>query len=184
MPPYTAPPPHRAELPVRTPVRGRTVPRGRNRICALVSLAGLALALLSLYLPWLASGSAPGGALSAIGITDTIDVRSIAPVLFLGLVAVTALVVATAVTRLGVVAAAASAIALVALAAHVAFVLILYTSTGAADPTLSGLPSDATVTYGPYVAALGFALTAAGSAWAAASARDGDRPPGRRGRRG
>ena len=83
---YTAPPPHRSALPVRPTARGKVIPRSRNRIGAAASMLGLALALLSLYLPWLATDSAPGGSLTAMEITDTIDVRSIATVLFIGLV--------------------------------------------------------------------------------------------------
>lgn len=169
---YTAPPPHRSALPVRPAARAKVIPRSRNRIGAAASMLGLALALLSLYLPWLATDSAPGGSLTAMEITDTIDVRSIAPVLFIGLVAVTLLVSVAALTRRGAAAAAAAAVALVVLVAHLAFVVVLHTSVGAADPTLSGLPADATVTYGPYVAALGFVLAVAGSAWAALSAQD------------
>jgi len=63
-----------------------------------------------------------------------------------------------------------SALALAVLAAHLAFVWTLGSSTGSADPILAGLPSDASVTFGPYVAALGFVLVAAGSVWAARAA--------------
>ena len=164
---YTPPAPHRAEFPARTPERPRLIPHATNRLGAVTALAGLGLALLSLYLPWLTSG---GGRISALQITEIIDVRSVAPVLFLGLVVLSFLVAVTALTRLGAFAAAAAAVALGVLAAHLAFVWTLIASTGSADPMLSGLPADAGVTFGPYVAALGFVMVAAGSAWTARSA--------------
>lgn len=80
------------------------------------------------------------------------------------------LVVVTTVTRLGAFAYASAIVALAVLAAHLAFVWTLGSSTGGADPILAGLPSDASVTFGPYVAALGFVLVAAGSVWAARAA--------------
>ena len=165
---YTAPVPHRAALPTRTPARARIIPHVRNRIGALIAGVGLLLALASLYLPWLTTGN--GRSISALGITEIIDVRSIAPVLFLGLVLLLFLVAVTALTRLGGFAAAAAVVALLVLAGHLAFVWTLYVSTGTPDPALSGLPPDASVTFGPYVAALGFVMVAAGSVWAAKAA--------------
>jgi hypothetical protein len=144
------------------------IPPTRNRIGASASLTGLALALLSLYLPWLSTGG--GEQISALGITEVIDVRSVAPVLFLGLLGLFFLVTVTAFTRLGAFAAAAGVVAAGALACHLAFVWILVESTGSTEPALSGLPADATVTFGPVVAALGFVMTTAGSAWTAWSA--------------
>lgn len=165
---YTPPVPHQVPLPTRTPARTKVIPRVRNRIGAGVALAGLALALLSLYLPWLSTG---GGQITALGITEIIDVRSVAPVLFLGLLILAFLVVITAFTRLGAFAAAAAVISLGVLAGHLTFAWTLISSTGTAgDPLLTGLPADATVTYGPYLAAFGFLMVAAGSAWAARSA--------------
>lgn len=165
---YTPPAPHRVPLPTRTPARTKVIPHVKNRIGALIAVAGLGLALLSLYVPWLATG---GGQISALGITEIIDVRSVAPVLFLGLLVLSFLVVVTAFTRLGAFAAAAAVVSLAALAGHLTFAWTLFASTGTAtEPVLSGLPADATVTYGPYVAALGFLMVAAGSAWAARSA--------------
>ncbi|WP_291086060.1 hypothetical protein [Dietzia sp. UBA5065] len=164
---YTPPAPHRVPFPARTEELTRVIPHVRNRIGAITALVGLGLALLSLYLPWLASSS---GGITALGITGIIDVRSVAPLLFLGLVVLSVLVAVTAISRLGAFAAAAAVVAIGVLAAHLAFVWTLVASTGAADPTLSGLPSDASVTFGPYVAALGFVLVAAGSAWAARAA--------------
>ncbi|MCT2058924.1 MULTISPECIES: hypothetical protein [Dietzia] len=140
----------------------------RNRVGALIAVAGLALALVSLYLPWLHTDG--GDQITALGITEIIDVRSVAPVLFLGLVVLLFLVGVTAVTRLGAFAAAGAVVSLVVLAAHLAFVWTLMSSTGNDEPTLSGLPTGASVTFGPWVAALGFVLVAAGSAWAARAA--------------
>lgn len=165
---YTPPAPHRVPLPTRTPARTKVIPHAKNRIGALIAVAGLGLALLSLYLPWLSTG---GGRLSALEITEIIDVRSVAPMLFLGLLALAFLVVVTAFTRLGAVAAAAAVISLGVLAGHLAFTWTLVSSTGTRyEPTLAGLPADAAVIYGPYLAALGFLMVAAGSAWAARSA--------------
>ncbi|MDV8002328.1 hypothetical protein [Rhodococcus sp. IEGM 1408] len=165
---YTAPAPHETPLPTRTPARTKVIPHVKNRIGALIALLGLALALLSLYLPWLSTSR--GEQITALDITEIIDVRSVAPVLFLGLVVLSFLVSVAMLSRLGAFAAAAAVVALGVLAAHLAFVWTLIASSGVAEPTLSGLPGDAEVTYGPYVAALGFVLVAAGSAWAARSA--------------
>lgn len=164
---YSAPAPHRAALPTRASDRRKVIPHVANRIGALVSVAGLALALISLFLPWLSTGA---GDLSAIEITEVIDVRSIAPVLFLGLVVVMLLVATSLITRLGAVASAATVVSVVILLAHLAFMWTLYSSVGTAEPTLAGLPDGASVTWGTFVAALGFLVAAAGSAWAAKSA--------------
>lgn len=166
---YTAPSPHRTPLPTRMPSRTKIIPHVKNRIGALAALLGLGLALLSLYLPWLATSG--GEQITALGITEIIDVRSVAPVLFLGLVVLSFLVSVAAMSRLGAFAAAAGVVALGMLTAHLAFVWTLIASTGSSTPPLSGLPADAGVTYGPYVAALGFVLVAAGSAWTAWSAQ-------------
>ena len=165
---YTPPAPHRDALPTRTRGRTRLIPHLKNRFGALVAVAGLGLALVSLYLPWLSTRS--GASLSALDITEIVDVRSVAPVLFLGLLVLLFLVIVTAATRLGAFAASAAVVALGALAAHLTFVWTLFSSTGVSDPMLSGLPTGATVTFGPYLAALGFVLITAGSAWAAQSA--------------
>lgn len=165
---YTPPSPHRIPLPTRTPSRTKVIPRGRSRICGLVGVASLAIALLSLYLPWLNTGR--GDRITALGITDLIDVRSVAPVLLLGLVGLLLLVVATAATRYGAFALAAAVIALGILTGHLAFVWILFASTGGSEPMVSGLPVDASVTFGPFVATLGFVMVVAVTAWAAHTA--------------
>ena len=165
---YTPPAPHRTPLPTRTSARTKVIPHVKNRVGALVASVGLLLALASLYLPWLSTGA--GESITALGITEIIDVRSVAPVLFLGLLVLLVLMVLMVTTRLGLFALAGPAVGLGALAAHIVFVWTLMSSTGTAEPTLSGLPADASVTYGPYVAALGFILVTAGSAWAAHSA--------------
>lgn len=165
---YTPPAPHRTPLPTRASARGKVIPHVMNRLGALLAAVGLLLALVSLYLPWLST--AAGESITALGITEIIDVRSVAPILFLGLLVLLLLTVLTVTTRLGLFALAGAVVGLGVLAAHLAFVWTLISSTGTAEPTLSGLPTDASVTYGPYVAALGFVLVAAGSAWAARSA--------------
>lgn len=165
---YTPRAPHREDRSATSPSRDGLIPHVRNRIGALIAVAGLGAALLSLYLPWLSTDG--GGQITAIGITEIIDVRGVAPVLFLGLVLMSFLVAVTTVTRLGAFAYASAIVALAVLAAHLAFVWTLGSSTGSADPILAGLPSDASVTFGPYVAALGFVLVAAGSVWAARAA--------------
>lgn len=164
---YSAPAPHRTQLPTREPDRRKVIPHLTNRLGALLAAAGLLLALASLYLPWLDTGA---DTLSAIGITEVIDVRSVAPVLFLGLLAILMLNAITLVTRFGAVAIAATIVAVVVLLAHFAFMWALYTSVGSGDATLAGLPAGASVTWGPYVAAVGLLVAAAGSAWAARSA--------------
>lgn len=148
--------------------RARLIPHVRNRIGALMAVAGLAFALLSLYLPWLST--AAGEQITALGITDLVDIRGIAPILFLGLVLMSFLVAVTALTRLGAFAYAGALVALVVLAAHLVFVWTLFSSTGGEDPILTGLPPDASVSFGPYLAVVGFVLVAAGSIWAARAA--------------
>lgn len=165
---YTHPAPHRAALPTRAPARTRIVPHVTNRIGALAAAVGLALALLSLYLPWLSTSG--GSQITALGITEIIDVRSVAPVLFLGLVVLLFLVAVTAATRLGAFAMAGALVGGIILLAHLAFMWTLVSSTGAGEPLLSGLPSGAAMSYGPFVAAFGFLLVTGGSAWAARSA--------------
>ena len=167
---YSASAPHSTPLPTREPDRRRVIPHLTNRTGALIAFAGLAIALLSLYLPWLDTGSET---LSAIGITGVIDVRSVAPVLFLGLLAIGVLSVISLVTRFGAVAVGTTVVAAVVFLSHLAFMWALYTSVGAGDATLAGLPI-ATVTWGPYLAAVGLFMAVVGSAWAARSAAHTD----------
>src|SRR5699024_1352741 len=63
---YSAPAPHRSALPTRAQDRRKVVPHLTNRIGALVATAGLALSLISFYLPWLHSYS---GSFTALDIT-------------------------------------------------------------------------------------------------------------------
>ncbi|WP_234414839.1 MULTISPECIES: hypothetical protein [unclassified Dietzia] len=165
-------------LPTRTPARTKRIPHVRNRIGVLMAFAGLAVSLLSLFLPWLSAGG--GERISGLGITEIIDVRSVAPVLFLGLLVLALLVTVTAFTRLGAFAVAAAVMAAGVLAGHLAFVWTLILSTGSTTPALSGLPANASVTFGPYVAASGFVVVSAASAWAARSARYARDPLSRR----
>lgn len=165
---YTHPAPHRAALPTRAPAQMRVIPHVTNRIGALAAALGLALALLSLYLPWLTTGR--GEPISALGITEIIDVRSVAPVLFLGLLTLLFLVAVTAATRLGGFAIAGAVVGGIILLAHLAFMWTLVSSTGSGDPMLSGLPSGAAISFGPFLAALGFILVTLGCAWTARSA--------------
>lgn len=165
---YTPPAPHRVPLPTRAPARAKVIPHVTNRIGALAAASGLALALLSLYLPWLTTGA--GEQITALGITEILDVRSVAPVLFLGLIVLLFLVTVTAATRLGAFAIGSAVIGGIILLAHLAFMWTLISSTGSGEPMLSGLPSGAAISYGPFLAALGFILVSAGSAWAARSA--------------
>ena len=165
---YTHPAPHRVALPTRVPARAKIIPHITNRIGALAAAVGLGLALLSLYLPWLTTGG--GERISGLGITEIIDVRSVAPILFLGLIVMMFLVIVTAATRLGAFAITGAIVGGLILLAHLAFMWTLVSSTGSGQPMLSGLPSGAAISYGPFVAAIGFALVAAGSAWASHSA--------------
>ena len=165
---YTHPTPHRVALPTRHPARARVIPHVTNRIGALVAAIGLALALLSLYLPWLTTSG--GERITALGITEIIDVRSVAPVLFLGLIILLFLVAVTAATRLAAFAIAGAVVGGIVLLAHLAFMWTLVSSTGTGDPLLSGLPSGAAISYGPFLAALGFIMVTFGSAWAARAA--------------
>ena len=73
---YTPPAPHRDALPTRTRGRTRLIPHLKNRVGALAAVAGLSLALVSLYLPWLTTRT--GTSLSGLGITEIVDVRSVA----------------------------------------------------------------------------------------------------------
>lgn len=143
------------------------LPHVRVRLGGIVAFAGLAVALLSLYLPWL-SGS--GASVTAIDLTEVLDLRAMMPINFLGLIVLSALAAITLATHLGFFALLNAAVATLVLAAHCAFVWVLIGSTGSTDPLIAGLPAGTSVTYGPYVSALGFLTVIAGSLWAAKSA--------------
>ena len=149
-------------------VRGGLIPAVRVRLGGIVAFAGLAVALLSLYLPWL-SGTGVSS-VTAIGLTEVLDLRAMMPLNFIGLIALAALTSITLVTRLGVFALLNAAVASLVLVAHCAFIAVLIASNGATDPLIAGLPAGASVAYGPYVSALGFLLVIAGSVWVARSA--------------
>lgn len=158
---------------VAAPAPGRPriagiLPHVRVRLGGIVAFAGLAVALLSLYLPWL-SGSG-GASVTAIDLTEVLDLRAMMPINFLGLIVLSALAAITLATHLGVFALLNAAVATLVLAAHCAFVWVLIGSTGSSDPLIAGLPAGTSVTYGPYVSALGFLLVIAGSLWVAKSA--------------
>ncbi|MFN3338304.1 MAG: hypothetical protein ACK40Z_01270 [Dietzia sp.] len=151
-----------------TPAGGKIIPHLRNRIGGLIAFVGLALALLSLYLPWLSTET--GGGITALDLTEILDLRTMAPLNFLGLLVLSVLVAVTLFTRLGFFAAANAVLATLVLIAHLIFVWVLFNSTDTSDPMLAGLPDGTSVTYGPFVAAIGFLLVIAGSALAAKSA--------------
>ncbi|MEH6623301.1 hypothetical protein [Dietzia maris] len=147
--------------------RKKAIPIIQSRIGAPVAFVGLAIALLSLYLPWVTGG---GQSLSGLVLPEVLGLREITPVNFLGLVALSFLTVVTLVARLGIFAILNAVTAGLVLIAHLAFMWVLYGSTGTADPILSGLSAEASVAYGPYVAIVGFVLVIVGSAAAAVSA--------------
>lgn len=163
--------PRSVSAPAAAPVKhvlGGIIPHVRVRLGGIVAFTGLAVALLSLYLPWL-SGQG-GSTVTAIGLTEVLDLRAVMPINFLGLIGLSALAAITLVTRLGIFALLNAAVASVVLVAHCIFMVVLMSSTGSSDPLISGLPAGTSVTYGPYISALGFILVIAGSVWAAKSA--------------
>lgn len=164
--------------PTPASAQSKIIPHVRVRIGGLVALAGLGIALLSLYLPWMSGGG--GSTITAIGLTEILDLRAMIPINFLGLVGLCAMVAITLVTRLGVFAVLSAAITALVLVAHVTFVWVLIGSTNTSEPLISGLPAGTTVSYGPYISALGFIVVIAGSVWAAKSAeyQMPDRPEG------
>ncbi|HMT50490.1 hypothetical protein [Dietzia sp. UBA5065] len=139
----------------------------QSRVGAPVALAGLAIALISLYLPWVSGG---GQSITGISLPDVLGLRAITPVNFLGLVGLSVLAVVTLLSRLGIFAILNAVTATLVLVAHLGFVWVLYGSTGTSEPTLTGLSPEMAVTYGPYVAVIGFVLVIAGSVAAAMSA--------------
>lgn len=164
----TTPVTHPSPLSAHSRERRKIIPHLRNNLGGLIAFVGLALALLSLYLPWVATEN--GGGITGLGLTEILDLRAMAPVNFLGLIVLSVLTSVTLFTRLGFFALANAIVAAVVLGAHLAFVWVLIGSTNTSDPVLSGLPTGAAVTYGPFIAAIGFVLVVAGSAWAAKSA--------------
>lgn len=160
------------------PDGGKIIPHVRNRVGGLIAFGGLAIALLSLFVPWLSGG---GRSITGIGITEILDLRAMLPLNFLGLIVLSFLASVMLFTRLGIFAILNAVTATAVLAAHLTFVWVLMNSTGASDPLLSGLPSGVSVTFGPYLAALGFVMVAAGSVLATRAAEYllPDRPEGR-----
>lgn len=103
-------------------------------------------------------------------VPEVLDLRSVTPVNFLGLIVLSFLAVVTLVSRLGLFAILNAASGTLVLIVHLIFVWMLYSSIGASDPLLDGMPAGVSVSYGPYVAALGFLLVIVGSVIAARSA--------------
>ena len=139
----------------------------QSRIGGPLALVGLALAMLSLLLPWL---SGDGQSISGLMVPEVLDLRSVTPVNFLGLIVLSFLAVVTLVSRLGLFAILNAASGALVLIVHLIFVWMLYSSIGASDPILDGMPAGVSVSFGPYVAALGFLLVIVGSVIAARSA--------------
>ena len=165
---HATPAPERASVPHGTAAaRKRPIPIIQSRIGAPVAFVGLAIALLSLYLPWLSGG---GQSLTGLVLPEVLGLREITPVNFLGLVGLSFLTAVTLVARLGIFAILNAVTAALVLIAHLVFVWVLYGSTGTADPILSGLSAEASVAYGPYVSVVGFVLVIVGSVAAAMSA--------------
>lgn len=160
------------------PDGGKIIPHVRNRVGGLIAFGGLAIALLSLFVPWLSGG---GRSITGIGITEILDLRAMLPLNFLGLIVLSFLASVMLFTRLGIFAILNAVTATAVLAAHLTFVWVLMNSTGASDPLWSGLPAGTSVTYGPYLAALGFVMVIAGSVLSTRAAEYllPDRPEGR-----
>lgn len=161
------------------PAGGKVIPHLRNGVGGVIAFAGLAIALLSLFVPWL---SGAGRSITGIGITEVLDLRAMLPLNFLGLIVLSFLASVMLFARLGIFAIMNAITATAVLAAHLTFVWVLMNSTGASDPLLSGLPAGVSVTYGPFLAALGFVMVIVGSVLASRAAEYllPDRPEGRR----
>lgn len=165
---HATPHSERMNSPVEAPDgRDKKAPVVRSRVGGPVAFAGLALALVSLFVPWL---SGAGQGISGLGLTETLDLRAMAPLNFLGLLVLGFLTSVTLFTRLGIFAILNAVTATLVLVAHLGFVWVLVGSTGTAEPILAGLPAEMSITYGPFLAAVGFVLVIVGSAIAAMSA--------------
>lgn len=157
-----------ANAPTPTPRTGDRAPqdgplRTPRRFGAVLALVGVAVALLSLFLPWLADADRT---FSPMELSEIIEIKGIAPLLFFGLGGVTLWVVLSLMTRLGVFAILAAVASGIVLVAHVVLIVVLFVSLGQDEPLLSGLPMGTSVTYGVFIAALGLALAVGGSVWA------------------
>lgn len=157
-----------ANEPTPTPRTGDRAPeegplRTPSRTGAIIALIGVAVALSSLFLPWLADADRT---FSPMELSEIIDIRGVAPLLFFGLGGVTLWVVLSLMTRLGVFAILGAVASGIVLVAHVVLIVVLFVSVGQGEPLLSGLPTGTSVTYGVFIAALGLALAVVGSVWA------------------
>lgn len=145
----------------------RATPVVQSRVGAPLAFVGLALAMLSLFLPWLAG---EGQQITGLGVTETLDLKAMAPLNFLGLLVLAFLTSVTLFTRLGIFAILNALAASAVLIAHLTFVWVLINSAGSSSPVLSGLPDGVSISYGPFLAAIGFLLMIIGSVFAARSA--------------
>lgn len=164
---HATPAPEQSGSRAAPPSRRRAIHLIRIRNGGLVAFVGLAVALVSLFVPWL---SGDGQQISGLGVTELLDLRAMAPLNFLGLVVLSFLTSVTLFTKLGIFAIANALAASAVLIAHLTFVWVLVSSTGTTSPVISGLPSGVSVTYGPVLAAIGFLVVIVGSVSAARTA--------------
>lgn len=99
--------------------RGEVGPVVRSWVGGLVAFAGLAIALLSLGLPWVSGG---GESFSGLALPEVRGLRETTPVNFLGLVVLSLLSAVVLVSRLGIVAIVNGVTAVLVLITHLAFV--------------------------------------------------------------
>lgn len=149
-------------------LRGDDSSHLRNRMGGLISVVGLALALASLWLPWLVG---PGISINGLDVPDVLDLRAVTPVNVLGLIGLFFFTILTVVSRLGIFAIVNAAIGILVLIAHSTFVWMLHGSTDSASPIFEAMPSGLSVSYAPYVAVVAFILVVVGSVIAARSAQ-------------